>query len=101
MTQQDDGDASTVGLMRRAAAYEAKYVELDADGNPLRITVPILEVGVHPKNRGGVYTQGRHCKRLIAAMIWNSFEHSQNNFLLPKKLREHQFGELKPCCGHK
>ena len=60
--------------MRRAAAYEAKYAERDAEGNPVRLTVPIMNVGVHPQNRCGVYTQGQRCKELLIEVMVDGFD---------------------------
>ena len=70
----DDSQDASAGIMRRAASYEAKYCEKDTDGQPLRITVPILNVGVHPQNRGGVYTQGQRCKELLVQVMVDGFE---------------------------
>ena len=73
MPINDSQDASA-GIMKRAAAYEAKYCEKDSDGQPIRIPVPILNVGVHPANRGGVYTQGQRCKELLIQVMVDGFE---------------------------
>ena len=47
------------GVYPRAAAFEAKYCEVDDFGEPLWMYVMVAAGGVHQGNRGFVYTQGK------------------------------------------
>ncbi len=46
-------------------AWRVKYRRTDAEGKVIRKKMPIGSLGVHPKNRGGVYPAGRRCKKLV------------------------------------
>ena len=67
------------GLICRAAQLEEKWAERDSDGNPVVETVRIMNVGVHPGNRGGVYTQGMAVSSLWANIIKDGFHKGHAN----------------------
>jgi hypothetical protein len=54
-------------------AWRVKYRKLDSDGNVLRMKLPLPTLGVHPKNRGGVYAAGLRCKNLNTEVIESGF----------------------------
>ena len=58
---RDDFSAIT----KRAAVFEAKYMELDADYQPLYVTALVTEAAVHPGHRGPFYTKGAACETLL------------------------------------
>ena len=53
------------GIVCRADQLEEEWCERDIKNKPIFETVPIMNVGVHPGNRGGVYTQGKACRTLL------------------------------------
>ena len=57
------------GLMTMAMAYRVKYRQTDSDGKVVRKRVHIQSLGVHKKNRGGVYPAGVRCKSLCAEVV--------------------------------
>ena len=67
------------GLICRASTYAAQWCEVDSDNKPVVETVPIMNVGVHKGNRGGVYTQGIACKTLLKTIIMDGFDKTQAN----------------------
>ena len=50
------------GDVTAAMCYRVKYRKLDKEGKPLRMFVPILDLGVHQTNRGGVDPSGDRLK---------------------------------------
>ena len=64
--------AVTAGEMRKAIAFRVKYRVATGCGNAKRrLAIKIL--GVHPKNRGGVYPQGDVAKGLAAQLADKGF----------------------------
>ena len=57
------------GLMAAAMAYRVKYRQTDDDGKIVRRKVHFQSVGVHPKNRGGVYPSGARCMSLCEEVL--------------------------------
>ena len=45
-------------------ALRVKYRKCDDNGKALKVKFPLGSLGVHPKNRGGVYPAGIRCKSL-------------------------------------
>ena len=68
------------GLITRAAAYEAVYSEKDSDNKPVVETVPIINVGVHKGNRGGVYTQGSACRTVLQSIMEAGFNKDEADY---------------------
>ena len=54
-------------------ALRVKYRKTDAHGNPIKHIFRFETMGVHPKNRGGVYPNGRRCKQLGVDVIETGF----------------------------
>ena len=52
------------GNMIAAMAWRVKYRLMDRDARPIKLTLPIQSLGVHPKNRGGVYPAGVRVRSL-------------------------------------
>ena len=50
--------------MTAAMAFRVKYRKTTPEGRVLRIKLRIEYLGVHPKNRGGVYPAGVRCQAL-------------------------------------
>jgi hypothetical protein len=60
-------------LMVAAMAYRVKYRKVDSDGKTIRIHVRVDSMGVHKKNRGGVYPAGVRCKSLVVEVVQAGF----------------------------
>ena len=60
------------GMMRRAMAMRVKYRVLDDDGGFTCKRILLQRLGVHPKNRGGVYPQRDVVKRLLLVLAKDS-----------------------------
>ena len=54
------------GLMIAAMAWRAKHRHTDAEGETMKTHTLSHTLGVHHKNRGGVYPAGVRCKNLTA-----------------------------------
>ena len=67
------------GLMVAAMAYRVKYRKLDTDGKVCKILVRIESMGVHKKNRGGVYPAGVRCKSLCVEVLKAGFVKEEFN----------------------
>ena len=59
-----DSKAMDYGPMIAGMALRVKYRRLDSEGNIVRKRIPLQSLGVHPKNRGGVYAAGLRVKNL-------------------------------------
>ena len=57
------------GQVVAAAALRAKWSRKGPDGKPLKQKVRIEHIGVHPKNRGGVYPAGLRCRSLALDVL--------------------------------
>ena len=71
--------AAIEGIMRRAAAFEAKYQVFDLNALPLSKSIQILSAGVHRGNRGFVYTQGKRCREIIISTHTDGFDKAEAN----------------------
>ena len=67
------------GIVTRAMAIRVKYRRMDKDAFILRPTVPVACLGVHPKNRGGVYPAGIRCKSLLKEVLEGGFSKEDVN----------------------
>jgi hypothetical protein len=61
------------GLMVAAMAYRVKYRRVGMDGKARKIPVRIESMGVHRKNRGGMYPAGLRCKSLGVTVLEAGF----------------------------
>ena len=66
-------------ICARAAAWKAKYCEMDPYGQPLLIDIGLSFLCVHPGNRGFVYTQGKACKALMRGLGIDGFLQAKVN----------------------
>ena len=57
------------GLMVVAMAYRVKYRKVGIDGKAIKMCVRVESMGVHKKNRGGVYHAGVRCKSLCGKVV--------------------------------
>ena len=64
---------SANGLMVAAMAYRVKYRTDNIDGKAKEKVVRIETMGVHKKNRGGVYPSGIRCKSLCVEVLEAGF----------------------------
>jgi hypothetical protein len=64
-----DSKECSTSLMIAAMAYRVKYRKTDEAHKVIRKKVPVDSLGVHPKNRGGVYPSGVRCKSLCVEVI--------------------------------
>ena len=67
------------GLMVAAMAYRVKYRKVCQDGKAQKVAVRIESMGVHRKNRGGVYPSGVRCKSLCADTMAAGFVKEEVN----------------------
>ena len=80
-----DGGALThgmpmnVGEVTHAMAMRVKYRKMDSYGKPLRKFVPIMDLGVHQRNRGGVYPSGPRLKELCKEVGLQGFRKEEPN----------------------
>ena len=65
--------------MIAAMAWRVNYRKLDAGSKVVRKKVSIQSLGVHPKNRGGVYPAGVRCKSLTVDVVDNGFVKEEVN----------------------
>ena len=64
MTADEAHSLAVVGM-----AWRVKYRQTDADGKVIRAFVNIGTLGVHKKNRGGVYPAGKRCRSLCIEVV--------------------------------
>ncbi len=64
------------GMMRRAMAMRVKDRKLNEDG-VVEKRILLQRLGVHPKNRGGVYPQRDVVKRLLLALAKESYQREE------------------------
>ena len=79
MTDSKHLNLSDNGLMVAAMAYRVKYRKVNPDGKARKIPVRIESMGVHRKNRGGVYPAGIRCKSLCAEVLEAGFVKEEVN----------------------
>ena len=70
------------GLVTRAMAYRVKYRKTDANGKPAKKWIAILSLGVHPKNRGGVYPSGLRLTSLTTDVLSEGFSKDDCNHVV-------------------
>ena len=68
-----DSKEAAQGIMQAGMAWRVKYRKLDADGQVVRIKLPVKTLGCHRKNRGGVYASGLRCKDLCIDVLTKGF----------------------------
>ena len=61
-----------IGTIREAMAWRVKYRVVDASGNTMS-RIPILMLGVHNSNRGGVYTSESDVYDLCETLVKKGF----------------------------
>ena len=59
-----DSKLCAASTVTAAMAWRVKYRKTTSDGKVLRVKLPVGGLGVHSKNRGGVYPAGVRCKSL-------------------------------------
>jgi hypothetical protein len=74
-----DSKQCSTSLMIAAMAWRVKYRKTDGDHKVVRTKVRIENLGVHPKNRGGVYPSGVRCKALCVEVIEVGFVKEEVN----------------------
>ena len=73
MADSKESTLTGPGLMIAAMAYRVKYRKVDRDGKAMKIRVRVENMGVHWKNRGGVYPAGVRCKSLVVEVVEAGF----------------------------
>ena len=68
-----DSKEDAQGIMAAGMAWRVKYRKLDANGQVLRIKLPVNTLGSHRKNRGGVYASGLRRKDLCTDVLTKRF----------------------------
>ena len=78
----DSKEAATVtqGIITAGMAFRVKYRVKTDMGVVLRRFCPIQSLGVHPKNRGGVYPSGLRCKSLSVDVVDEGFSKEECNY---------------------
>ena len=78
----DSKEAATVtqGIITAGMAFRVKYRVKTDMGVVLRRFCPIQSLGVHPKNRGGVYPSGLRCKSLSVDVVDEGFSSEECNY---------------------
>jgi hypothetical protein len=71
-TMADSKEIST-SLMTAAMAWRVKYRKTDPNGKIIRIKLQVGSLGVHSKNRGGVYPAGVRCRGLCVDVVEAGF----------------------------
>ena len=86
------------GVATKALELRQIWRVKDADGNPLSLRVHFHSLGVHQKNRGGVYPSGAHCKDLMTTVFAGGFskEEVANQFVVVEEMPAHEFAKSAP-----
>jgi len=66
-------------VITAAMAYRAKYRRAHEDGKVMRVKLAVGYLGVHPRNRGGVYPAGVRCKTLCREVLGAGFSKEEVN----------------------
>ena len=66
-------------LIVAAMAYRVKYRKVNSAGQAIKILLRIENLGVHMKNRGGVYPAGIRCKSLCGDVVLAGFVKEEVN----------------------
>ena len=67
------------GLIVAAMAYRVKYRKVNSAGQGKKTPVRVESMGVHMKNRGGVYPAGIRCKSLCGDVVLAGFVKEEVN----------------------
>ena len=84
-------DALDMGTVRQAMAWRVKYRVVTESGQ-IKRRLPLQLLGVHPKNRGGVYPQGDVVKTLgirLAGLGYNQEEADHQGVAVEQPPKEH------------
>ena len=68
-----DSKEMDYGPMVAGMALRVKYRKLDSEGKIVRKKIPLQSLGVHPKNRGGVYAAGLRVRSLAIETVEAGF----------------------------
>jgi hypothetical protein len=71
--------AAIAGNVVMAMAWRVKYRVMDAHGSVLQRFIPIMSLGPHMMNRGGVYPSGIRCKSLNVEVLTKGFAKEECN----------------------
>ena len=71
--------ASMTSVMTASACWRVKYRKATPDGEMIRKKQRVESLGVHPKNRGGVYPAGVRCQSLTVDVIEAGFVKEEVN----------------------
>ena len=74
-----DSKEALHGIMVAAMAWRVKYRKVNSKGETLMLQIPITALGVHKKNRGGVYPAGVRCKSLNEEILLVGFAKEEVN----------------------
>ena len=69
------------GLIVAAMAYRVKYRKVNSAGQAKKILLRIENLGVHMKNRGGVYPAGIRCRSLYVDVLVAGFVSGRHQVL--------------------
>ena len=69
------------GLTVAAMAYRVKYRTVNSSGQAKKIPVRVESMGVHMKNRGGVYPAGIRCRSLYVDVLVAGFVSGRHQVL--------------------
>ena len=78
LNKQTD-DEKLRGVVTAGMAYRAKYRKMSDAGRPLKMPFQIAALGVHPKNRGGVYPAGIRLMTLLKTVTTGGFAKEECN----------------------
>jgi hypothetical protein len=67
------------GNMVQAMAWRVKYRLVDKEARAIKLKLPIQSLGVHPKNRGGVYPAGVRARSLCQDVVEAGFVKEEVN----------------------
>ena len=73
MSGSSKRELSDNSLMVAAMAYRVKYRKVDSNGKAIKVWLRIENMGVHKKNRGGIYPAGVRCKSLCVEVVGAGF----------------------------
>ena len=74
-----DSKLCAASTVTAAMAWRVKYRKTTSDGKVLRVKLPVGGLGVHYKNRGGVYPAGVRCKSLCEETVDVGFSKEEIN----------------------
>ena len=74
-----DAEDCLQGIITAGMAWRVKYRVLDGSGEVVKRHCPILYLGVHLRNRGGIYPSGVRCKGLGVDVVAEGFAKEECN----------------------